>query len=92
MSEDIIIGQGTNYLKIETVTAYVSVDENGHEGIISIYTPHGWTPCIGADEEKVKSLYPIVKDLCQRNNQKFRVLHFSIREDVTDELKARYEN
>jgi hypothetical protein len=71
--------------EIKTVTAFVAIDEkNGDEGVLGIFTGSGWMPLICADETRIQQMLPIAKDVCRREKKKFRILQFSVREDVTE--------
>lgn len=77
--------------KFETVTAFVAIDpETGEEGIIGANSPEGWLPFIGGDETRIKALYPIAIEICKLGKREFRVLQFSVRTDITEEMKATY--
>lgn len=71
--------------KIETIHAFISEDEDGQEGIIGMKSPvdGSWLPFIGADEERIKSLLPLAKQIKQQaGNKKIRLIKFSTREDL----------
>jgi hypothetical protein len=71
--------------KIQTVTAFVAIDDkNGDEGVIAFFDGMGWMPLICADEQRIQSMLPLAKDVCRRERKKFRILRFSVREDVTE--------
>lgn len=76
-----------NKLVISTVTAFVSVDKDGNEGIIGQLTNAGWMPFVCADEERIKSLLPLAVDLEKATGIPFRILQFSTKEDVTIKYK-----
>jgi hypothetical protein len=77
--------------KIETITAYIAVDENGDEGVIGMYTPAGWMPFIGADEDRMNSLFPRAVEICAAGGRQFKVLRFSQMTDITEELKQQFD-
>jgi len=74
--------------KIEEMFAFVAEDEDG-EGIMGFKMPGGGTlmPMVGADMARVKSLYPIAEHVSKLTGKSFRVLKFSTREDITDDIK-----
>jgi hypothetical protein len=80
-----------NYLYIDKIVAFVSVDKDGHEGVLGMNTPDGWMPLIGADEVKVKQLYPIAVQISEIYGMKFRVLEFTTRNDITEQVKQLHE-
>lgn len=74
--------------KIEKITAFVVTDEDGTEGIPAFSDPNGlMQPMVGADPARVKALYPIAIQLCATFGKEFRVLEFTNRVDITDEMR-----
>jgi len=81
-----------NKLKIDTITAFVSVNEEGHEGIMAFRGNVGMIPMVCADEERALSLIPIANELSEHAGVKYRVVQFSIRTDITEEITAKHES
>lgn len=79
----IILHEGTNKMVINQITAFISVDDKGDEGVIGQKLGGTWMPFVCADEERVKSLLPIAKQL-KKSGVNFRIVKFTSREDVTD--------
>lgn len=77
-------------MKIETITAFVASDAEG-EGIMGMNTRDGWVPFIGADEARIKSLYPMAQKISEMSGKSFKVIRFSSQEDITKEIKEKYE-
>jgi len=78
--------------KIDTLTAYVAVGEDGpdDEGVMAYWHPgHGWVPMVGADADRVLALLPIAEELSAATRKPYRVVEFSVRRDVTAEVKAK---
>lgn len=76
---------------ITKVTAFVAIDPNdGDEGVIGFKTDNGWLPLICADEDRIKQMFPIAEKLRTDTGQDYSIIQFSVREDVTDEVKAKY--
>jgi hypothetical protein len=73
-----------NKLVIEKIWAWVSVDDDGNEGICAFSSDNGMMmPMIAADEERLESLRGIAEDLSKMApDRKFRLLKFSTREEV----------
>lgn len=70
-----------------SLTAYIGIDPvNGEEGIISMYM----MPMIAADEERMKKLYPEVSEFCKQLNVEFRIVQFTTRTDITEEIKKMF--
>lgn len=77
--------------KITTVTAFVAIDpEDGDEGIIGFLSDSGWMPMVCADEARIRQMLPIAEDLKAISGKDYRIIQFSIREDVTDQVKEKY--
>lgn len=78
--------------KIKTVTAFVSEDATG-EGIMAFLRPDGiWIPMVAADEERMISLYPHAVEVAEKSGVDFKVLQFTNRNDITEEIKQKYGN
>jgi len=69
-------------LRIETISAFIVVDDDGSEGILGTWTPGGWTPLVGADEARIKSLEPIVQKWATELKKTITLAQFSIRTDI----------
>lgn len=80
--------------KIESVTAFVSVDSaDGDEGIIGIpMGEQGIMPAIAADEKRLKQLYPLIKRYCDNCDINYRIIRLHERTDITDEFIKSAEN
>lgn len=77
-------------LKIEEMFAFIVKDNvrDGDEGIMGIQADGGsWMPLVGADMDRVKSLYHYAEKICQVTGREFRIIKFSGREDITDKVK-----
>ena len=78
-------------LKIECLFAFVAENEEG-EGVMGVGSPMGLVPLVGADMSRVKSLYPIAIDVSKITGIPFRVVKFTNRQDITEEVKNAYSN
>ena len=79
--------------KIEHLTAFISVDSDGEEGLIGIPVPGSdalCIPAIAADDRRAKDMYPIVKSYCDAMRVEFRVILLDMRTDVTEIYKEKY--
>lgn len=77
--------------KITKVTAFVGIDPvDGDEGVLGFKGPNGWMPLICADEARIASMFPIAEEIAAEKGIEYRILQYSVREDVTEEVKARY--
>lgn len=65
------------FLKIDELFAFISVDENGNEGIMAASAPNGmWHPLIGADTARVDSLRPVADEITARTGMRYEIRHF----------------
>lgn len=77
--------------RIKKVTAFVAIDTNDEEGVMAFQDKEGkWLPLICGDEDRIKSMYPIAESMSRIAGMPFRVIQFSLRMDVTDEIKEKY--
>jgi hypothetical protein len=78
--------------KITKVTAFVAIDpKDGDEGIMAFKTLEGgWMPLVCADEDRIKSMYPRTEEIAAASKVEYRVIQFSVREDVTERVKQQY--
>jgi len=77
---------------ITKVTAFVAIDpKDGDEGVMAFRTADGgWMPLVCADEARIQSMLPIAEEISANTGQTYKILQFSTREDVTDQVKAHY--
>ncbi len=68
-----------NYLVIDNLYAFVSVDENGNEGIVASKLGNSFFPLVGADSERVESLKPFALQMAKNSKIKVNLLKFSNR-------------
>ncbi len=73
-------------LKIETITAFVATDKEGNEGIMGFKSTDAWMPMVCADEERIKSILPMAIKISEMSGQPFRVIKFTNRKDITEQL------
>jgi len=77
-------------LVISEMYAFVADNTDGTgEGVIGCMVPESnlMLPLVGADMERVNSLYPVAVRICEFTKTTFKVLKFSTREDITEEVK-----
>ena len=67
-----------NYLRIDELWAFVSVDEDGDEGICAFSPPGSqlMMTMVAADKNRVESLKPIAKDLAKKAKMTIRLVRF----------------
>ena len=82
-------------LRIETISAYIVVDDDGSEGILGTWSGSGWFPMVGADEERMKSLEPLAQEWANELKKTVTLAKFSIRTNIKllepDRTKATHE-
>jgi hypothetical protein len=72
-----------NKLRIENIWAYVSVDENGMEGVCAVNVGGTWIPLIAADPERLESLRSMALTLAALTpNRKIRLIKLTSREEI----------
>jgi hypothetical protein len=70
-------------LSIDALYAWVVTEPDGGEGLAAINLPQlGWTPLIGADVDRMKSLRPYAEGLHRTSGQPMRLVRYSQREDL----------
>lgn len=81
----------TNFV-ITKVTAFVAIDpENGDEGVMAFMAPGGqWMPLVCADEARIESMITFAEDIYAHTGLPYQIIQFSVREDVTDQVKEKY--
>ena len=73
---------------ISEMFAFITVDpKDNSEGIIGMEIAGKWMPFVGADMDRIKSLMPLAKNIASKEGIKFKVLKFSMREDITGDIK-----
>lgn len=72
---------------IKTITAIVSVDKDGNEGIIGQKLGADWMPFVFADPNKIHLVLPMANEMTRQTGIPFKILQFSTREDVTEKFK-----
>lgn len=74
---------GKNYLKVEEIWAWVSVDpQDQNEGIITVNSPMGPMPMVGADKERMKSLRELAEQAAKNAGIEVKLLRFSTRSEI----------
>lgn len=77
--------------KIESMYAFVATEDDGTEGVMGANVGGQWFPFVGADLSRVKSLYPIAKNVSKTIGKPFKILHFTSKKDITEEVRRGYE-
>ena len=67
--------------RIGSVWLFVSVDENGDEGVCAFMGSTGWMPMVASDEQRRDLLIPIAREIAQARGIKVVMRRFSVGED-----------
>ncbi len=70
--------------RIDALWAFVSVDEDGNEGLCAMSLP-GWPgpmPLIAADEARLRSLIPMAERLAAATKTRIRLIKLTTREEL----------
>lgn len=71
--------------KIESISAWIGVDEDGEEGILGISSHGQMIPLIAADEVRLKDLRPFAEHIqANEPNKHIKLIRFSTRTEVED--------
>jgi hypothetical protein len=77
--------------KITAMFAFVTKDKQPYdkgEGVMGfLTTDKTWMPMVGADLDRVKSLIPMADAMAKRLGIKYRIIKFTNRIDITEEIK-----
>jgi hypothetical protein len=79
--------------KIESITIIMVIDDqhNGDEAVPAMNMPNGTVmPLVASDIIRLEEMYKAAYMVCKQAGKQFRVLKFSVREDITDECRALY--
>jgi hypothetical protein len=78
-------------LKIDEIMAFVSIDHEGNEGILSAQIGNVHMPLIGADIARIESIHKIALDIARNANITVKLVKFSNREDCKTIFKEEQE-
>lgn len=77
-------------LKIESMFAFVAQSDEGEGVMAAQMIMHGqltMMPLVGADMIRVKTLYPLAKEISEKSGRPFRVYRFDNKVDITQEFE-----
>jgi hypothetical protein len=79
-----VLHDAKNYLKINEVWAFISVDDEGNEGLCAAPIGNGAAtmPLIAADKKMLEILRPVAKGLALMTKKKIKLIKLHGREDV----------
>jgi hypothetical protein len=74
----------SNYLRINEIYAFCSIDKDGNEGVVGMQIAGSWMPFVCADVARVDSLRPHAVKIAKASNMKIRLKKFSTVEVVEE--------
>lgn len=82
---DVVINDSGNYMKLDELWAFMSVDDDGNEGLCAFMGPDNvMIPMIAGDPERVDQLKPLAADMALKAGKKIRLARFSTKEIVEE--------
>lgn len=67
---------------IDTMYAYIVMDDDDTEGIPAFMNGNTAMPMVGADQARIESLDPIAQQLATELGKKVTLVRFSVREEI----------
>lgn len=64
------------FLKIDELYAFIAIDENGNEGIMSMFDGTTHIPLIGADTARLDSIRPLADEVTRVSGIKYEIRYF----------------
>lgn len=71
-----------NLLRVDRLYAFLSVDEDGNEGLCAAPLNGMTMPLIAADRARMESLVPVAQELARLSGRKVRLVEFSTRTEL----------
>lgn len=68
--------------RIETIHAFVAVDDDDEEGLTGFMSESGWMPMVAADPTRLESLRPIAQQIAAASGATIKLVRFSQREEL----------
>lgn len=69
------------FARIETLWAFISVGDDGSEGVLAASREGLVTPLIGADEKRVRSMRPVAEQIAGMTDKEVWLVKFTGRVD-----------
>lgn len=66
---------------IDNLWAFLSIDEDGDEGVCAFHGSQGWMPMVATDLKRVESLKPLAQEMATEGNN-IKLVKFTERVDV----------
>jgi hypothetical protein len=79
-----VVHEGGNHLKIDAIWAFISVDDDGNEGLCAAPLPGSnmTMPLIAADERMLTKLIPIAEMLARNTSMTIKLIRLGTREEI----------
>lgn len=81
-----------NGFKIQKITAFIAVDENGTEGVMGAQMGNTMMPLVCADEIRIAKMFPIAEAIKHATGKDYKVLQFNNFIDVTQQTRELFKN
>jgi len=76
---------------IKEVFAFVAIDpKDGDEGVIGALLGDTWMPLVAADEKRIRDYIKLADEITSKSGVPYKILRFATREDVTEDLRAKF--
>ncbi|WP_046869312.1 hypothetical protein [Microvirga massiliensis] len=82
MGDTVIHNPGNQLLRIDEVYAFVSVDEQGNEGLCAATIGGVPMPLIAADADRLRSLVPVAEQLARATGMTIKLIRLKTREEL----------
>lgn len=74
--------------RIDTITAYIALDHDGTEGVVSWQAPDGThMPLVAADEARADALLPIAQAISRATGTRVSKVRFSTRDVLVEDVR-----
>lgn len=81
MSPDINPGGGVGFV-IQSVYAYLSVADDGDEGLIGAVIGDTFMPLVAADQARLIDLRPFAENVARQSGRRVKLVRFTLRSDL----------
>lgn len=77
-------GEPNKLLSINSLYAFVSVDNEGNEGLCAYFEPKAgmWMAMVAADEARVASLIPYAEEMSKNSEKKIKLIRLTNRVEI----------
>lgn len=78
----LLVHESDNKFRIESIWAFVSVDENGLEGVCAHSTAVGMLPLITARPDLLPALRKMAEEIARHSGKQIKVIRMHSREEI----------